>query len=819
MSTLAQDFRYGLRVLARKPGFTAVVVLTLALGIGANTAMFSVVDKVLLNSLPFPDPDRLISLHASKPNFERGSISYPNFLDWQKDNSSFTAMAVYRATVMTLTGRGEAERVRAEYITSDFFPLLAVKPVLGRTFAEGEDRIGAAPLVLISEGFWQRKLATSREILGKTLSLDGRGFTVVGVIPASFHVETVAAGLLDRDVYVPVGQWNNNALSYRGAGLGIHGIARLKPGVTLAQARADMALVTQNLAQAYPDTDRGLGATLVPLKEQIVGRVRPLLLVLLGAVGFVLLISCVNVANLLLARSTGRTQEFAIRAALGGGQGRIVRQLLAETSLLALAGGALGLLFASWGTRAALTLLPDALPRAQEISVDWQALLFTLAISLFAGILFGLAPALKLSRADLYAQLKEGGRGASGTRHRLQRALVVAEMAMAFVLLVGAGLLIRTLARIWSVDPGFDAHNILTFSYGFPPSMNTAGAEAVRAACRELDRKLESIPGIQAVSLTWGAFPLSGEDDEQFWFEGHPKPQSESEMNWALSYVVEPGYLKTMGIRLERGRFLSGQDNEHSPPVIVIDDVLAQKFFPGQDPLGKRLHLNGFDQLAEIVGVVGHVKQWGLDSDEANPLRAEMYHSFMQLDDAPLKLSVPGIGVVVRSSNAPAGLENAIRRVTGEMSEDRVLWDFETIEEIIADSLAAKRFAMILLGAFAVAALLLASVGIYGVISYFVGQRTHEIGVRIALGAQRLNVLRLVVGQGFALTLAGIGCGLAGALGVTRFLSSLLYGVRPTDPLTFLAVSALLTGVALSACYIPARRASRVDPIVALRHE
>ena len=819
MGTLLHDLRYGLRMLARNPGFTAVAVLTLALGIGANTALFSVVNSVLLDPLPFPQPEQLVSLHASKPNFERGSISYPNFLDWQKENRSFSAMAVFRSVAMTFTGMGEAERVRAEFITSDFFTLLGVRPVLGRTLLEGEDRIGAAPVVLVSEGFWQRKFGSSRDILGKTLTLDGRGFTIAGVIPASFHVETVAAGLLDRDVYVPMGQWINNALSYRGAGLGIHGIARLKPRVTLDQARADMAVVTQNLAQTYPDTDKGLGATLIPLKEQIVGRVRSLLLVLLGAVGFVLLIACVNVANLLLARSTGRAQEFAIRAALGGGQGRIVRQLLAETSLLALMGGGLGLLFASCSTRAALNLLPSALPRAQEISVNWQALLFTLAISLLAGILFGLAPALKLSRADLHLQLKEGGRGASGTRHRLQRALVVAELAMAFVLLMGAGLLIRTLARILSVDPGFDTHNILTFNYGFPPSMNTASAEAVRAACRQLDHELESIPGIQAVSLTWAAFPLSDEDDEQFWFEGQPKPLSANEMNWALSYVVEPGYLKAMGIRLERGRFFTAQDNEHSPPVIVIDDVLAQKFFPGQDPLGKRLHLNNSDQLAEIVGVVGHVKQWGLDSDEANPLRAQIYHAFMQLDDAPLKLSVPGIGVVVRSRNAPASVGDAIRRVTGEMSKDRVLWGFQTIEEIISDSLAAKRFAMALLGAFAAVAVILASVGIYGVISYFVGQRTHEIGVRMALGAQRQDVLRLVVGQGIVLTVAGIWLGLVGALGLTRLLANLLYGVRPTDPLTFIAVSALLAGVALLACYMPAHRATKVDPMVALRYE
>jgi predicted permease len=806
-------------MLARKPGFTAVVVLTLTLGIGANTAMFSVVDKVLLSSMPFDQPDRLVSLHASKPNFETGSISYPNFLDWQKDNHSFSAMAVYRSNDMSLTGATEAERVRVEYITSDFFSLLGVRPVLGRTLMEGEDRVGGAPIVLVGEVFWRRKLGSSPEILGKTLTLDGRSFTVVGVIPASFHMETVSAGLLDRDVYVPMGQWNNNALSYRGAGLGIHGIARLKPGVTLEQARADMAFVTRNLAQAYPDVDKGLGATLIPLKEHIVGGVRPLLLVLMGAVGLVLLIACVNVANLLLARSTGRVQEFAIRAALGGGQGRIVQQLLAETSLLALIGGGLGLLFASWSTRTALHLLPAALPRADEIGIDSRVLVFTTAVSLLAGILFGLAPALKLSRADLHGQVKEGGRGASGTRHRLQGALVVAEIGMAFVLLIGAGLLIRTLARLWSVDPGFDAHNVLTFSYAFPPSLNTASADEVRAACRQLDHALESIPGMQAVSLTWGGFPLSGEDDEQFWFEGQPKPQSPNQMNWALSYVVEPGYLKAMGIRLERGRFFSAQDNEHSPPVIVVDEVFAQKFFAGQDPIGKRLHLNSFDRLAEIVGVVAHVKQWGLDSDEANQLRAQIYYPFMQLDDRPLRLSVPGIGVVVRTGNAPLNNVDTIRRVTAQMSNERVLWDFETMEEIISDSLAAKRFAMLLLGAFATVALLLACVGIYGVISYFVGQRMHEIGVRLALGAQKHHVLRLVVGQGFVLTLVGVWCGLVGAFGLTRFLASLLYGVRPTDPLTFLAASAVLAGVALAACYIPARRAANVDPMVTLRHE
>jgi predicted permease len=806
-------------MLAKNPGFTVVAVVTLALGIGANTAMFSVVNSVLISPLPFPEPERLVAVSASKPNFERGSISYPNFLDWQKDNHCFSAFAIYRTTGMSLTGLGEAERLRAEYITSDFFALLGVKPLIGRSLVRGEDGIGAAPVVLISRSLWQRKFGSSPEVLGKTLTLDGRGFAIIGVIPASFHVESVIAGLDARDVYVPIGQWNTHALSYRGAGLGIHGIARLKPAVTIEQARADMAVVTQNLAGTYPDFDRGLGATLDPLKEYVVGNARPTLLVLLGAVGFVLLIACVNVANLLLARATSRTQEFAVRAALGAGHWRVLRQVLAETTLLALGGGVLGWLLASWGMRGALALLPISVPRAGDVAMDTRVLAFTLGISILAGLLFGLAPALKAWKPDLHETLKEGGRGGSGTRHRLQGAFVVAEMAMAFMLLIGAGLMIRTLARILNVDPGFDPHNVLTFNYAFPPSMNNASGESLRAAWRQLDHEIELIPGTQAVSLTWGAFPISAEDDEQFWFEGQPKPSSTNEMNWALSYVVEPGYLKAMGIQLKRGRFFSVQDNEHSPPVVVVDELFAHKFFPDKDPIGKRLHLNTFDQLAEIVGVVGHVKQWGLDSDEANPLRAQIYHPFGQLDEGTLRLSVPGVGVVVRSGNTPLKAIEAIRRTTGELNSDRVVWGFETMVEVISDSLAARRFTMILLAAFAAIALLLASVGIYGVLSYLVGRRAREIGIRLALGAQRHDILRLVVGEGVALTLVGIGLGLAGGLGLTRFLSNMLYDVRPTDPITFTVVSVLLAGVALAACYIPARRATKVDPLVALRYE
>jgi predicted permease len=463
--------------------------------------------------------------------------------------------------------------------------------------------------------------------------------------------------------------------------------------------------------------------------------------------------------------------------------------------------------------------LPTALPRAEEVGLDARVLVFTMAISLLAGILFGLAPALKTSQPDLHATLKEGGRGTSGTRHRAQDVFVVVEMAMALVLLIGAGLMIRSLTHLWRVDPGFDPRNVLTFSLTLPPSMMTATPEAVRANIRALDEKLASVPGVRAASLTWGAFPLLDDDERVFWLEGQPKPASENDMNWTLDYIVDPGYLKAMRIPLERGRFLTPQDNEHTPLVIAIDDVFARKFFPNQDPIGKRININGYSKPAEIVGIVGHVKQWGLDSDDKQELRSEMYLSFMQMADEAMALAPAGMDVVVRSEANLPGLFDSIRHASEQMSREQVIYNPQTMNEIVSASLATQRFSMILLGVFAALALLLASVGIYGVISYVVGQRTHEIGIRLALGAERLHILRLILGRGGRLALAGVGVGLAAALGLTRLMASLLYGVRATDPLTFAAVAILLTLVALAACYVPARRATKVDPMVALRYE
>jgi predicted permease len=817
MGTLVQDVRFAIRMLTKNPGFTAVVVLTLALGIGANTALFSIVNGVLLNPLPYPHPEQLVTLHESKPNFANGSISYPNFRDWQKDNHTFSAIAVTRSYGYSLTGMGEAEQVRAGFVSSDFFPLLGVRPVIGRAFAPDEDRIGAAPTVLISAGFWKRKFGSAPDVLGKSLTLDGMDYTIVGVIPANFDL--LLKSFRTAELYVPIGQWTNNLLTSRGAGLGIHGVGRLKPGVTIEQARADMNQVAQNLAVAYPDSDKGIGASLIPIQSDMVGDVRPTLLILLGAVGFVLLIACVNVASLLLARSTGRTREFAIRAALGAGQGRLVRQLLTESILLALAGGGLGLLVADWSTRAALGALPVTLPRAGEIGLDTHVLIFAVAISLLAGILFGLAPALKTSQAKLHDTLKETGRGSSGAHYRVQGAFVVVEMAMALVLLVGAGLMIRSLTRLWSVNPGFDPHNVLTFGLTLPPSLLSASPQAIRATDRALDDQFEATPGIQAASLVWAALPIRIDDELQFWLDGQPQPSSENDMDWALLYMVDPHYLRVMGIPLERGRFFTPQDDERAPLVAVIDDVLARKFFPNQDPIGRRIHINGEDGKVEIVGIVGHVKQWGLDRDDTQPLRAQIYRPCMQMPDAFVKLTATGMNIVVRAKEGTPALFDLIRRSSNQMNSKQTVYAALSMDQIISGSLAARRFSMTLLGTFAALALLLSSVGIYGVVAYLIGRRTQEIGIRMALGAQPGDVLRLVLGEGAKMALLGVAVGAAAAFVLTRLMANMLFGVSATDPLTFACVAMVLTLVALTACYLPARRAMRVDPVVALRHE
>jgi predicted permease len=817
MHTITQDIRYGLRMLARNPGFTAVAVLTLALGIGANTAIFSVVNSVLLDPLPYWQPDRLAALYSRSPEFPEMSISYPNFLDWVRDNRSFTALAAFRSDDFNLTGMGEPERVATEMVSASFFSVLGVKPVAGRTFLPEEDQVGARPVALISGGFCKRKFSSSEDAVGKTLTLNGNAYTIVGVIPSDFYYVGSSNFHRHCDLYVPIGQWNNVAFRDRKAAMGMDAVGRLKPGITFAQAKADMEVLGRRLAEQYPDANKDTNITLVPLKQDAVGDIRPFLLVLLAAVAFVLLIACVNVANLMLARSTGRTREFAIRTALGASQGRVICQLLTESILLGLAGGGLGLLIAAWGMQGALKVLPGALPRAPELHLDGHVLLFTLVASVLSGILFGLVPAVKTSRPDLHEALKEGGRGSSGERHRAQRVFVVVEMALALVLLAGAGLMVRSLAKLWSVNPGFEAHNLLTFALAYPSTIESP--EAIRANWRQLHDRLNAVPGVEAASLTAGAMPMAGDSELQFWMEGQPKPSSQADMKTTLFYLVQPDYLKAMGIPLERGRFLSPRDDEHSPGVVVIDERFARLYFGEQDPVGKRLNFDILNTAVEVVGVVGHVKQWGLDTDSTSPIQAQCYFPIYQLPDKFMPLLASNVAVVARTEGSPLAQVASIRREIDQINSQEVMYDVRTMDEIISGSLAARRFSMILLGIFAGLALVMSCVGIYGVISYLAGQRTHEIGIRMALGAERQDVLRMVLAEGAKMALVGAGIGLVAAFALTRLMAKMLFGVSAHDPLSFAAVAGLLVLVALLACYIPARRATRVDPMVALRYE
>ncbi len=816
LEVLAQDLRFAIRMLWTNPGFTVVAVLTLAIGIGGNTAIFSIVNGVLLNPLPFPHPDQLVGLHESKPNFPQGSISYLNFLDWRKDNRTFASMALARRYSFSLTGKGDAEQVKASFLSSGFFAVLGVRPLMGREFTPEEDKLGAAPVAIISEGLWRRKFGAAPDILGQMITLDGKNYSIVGVIPAKLHLPRVS----DDDVFAPIPQWTNSILMLRGAGLGFHGIGRLKPGVTVERARADMERVTRNLAAAYPNEDRGIGASVIPLKEQIVGDTSTFLEVLLAAVGFVLLLACVNVASLLLARSASRSREFAVRAALGATRARVVRQLLTESLLLGIAAGAIALIPAIWGTHAAIKVLPAALPRAGEVGLDSRVLVFTMVVSLLAGTLFGLAPALKTSRANPQAALKGGGHGAVGSNHRVLGTLVVVELAIALVLLSGAGLMIRSLARLWNVDPGFNPRNVVSISVSLPPSMATASMDETRAKLRELNERFAAAPGITAVSQSWGAVPISGEDDQWFWIDGQPKPKNQNEMNWVIDYIVDPDYLRVMQVPLLRGRFLTRNDDEHSPLVVVVDDVFARKFFPGQDAVGKRIHLvSAGDKVAQIVGIVGHVKQWGLDNDAIQSLRAEYYLSCMQMPDDYVAGSRSGTGMMLRYAGSLGATLDSLRQVNKQMSNEQVIFGEESMESIISDSLAQRRFAMILLGAFAALAVLLACIGIYGVMAYLVSQRTQEVGIRMALGAKRSDVLAMVLRNGARLATIGVAAGLVGAIALTRLMGDLLFEVSPTDPLVLACVCALLVLVAMAACILPARRAASIEPMQALRME
>src|SRR6266576_415183 len=812
MMSFWQDVRYGLRVLAKNPGFTAIAVLTLALGIGANTALFSVVNGVLLNPLPFPSPDELVAVYTKSPTFQESSISYPNFLDWQKDSHSFASLCAFRSDDFNMTGAGEPERVHTHMISAEFFTALGMQPLLGRAFGPEEDKAGAGPVAILSDGLWNRKFGSAQDVLGKNITLNGKSYTIIGVAPG--HI----TGLSNTDIFVPIGQWNDPTFRDRRISMGMNSIGRLKAGVNLDQARAEMSRIAENLAVAYPEANKGSGISLIPLKTDVVGNVKGILLVLLGAVSFVLLIACANVANLLLARSTGRSREFAIRAALGASPARVIRQLLTESVLLGIAGGCIGLLLAKLGVRVLLAPLASNVPRSEEIALDSHVLFYTFGLSVLTGIVFGLIPALKTLRPDTHETLKEGGRGSSGARHRTQSVFIVVEMAMAVVLLIGAGLMIRTVSALGNINPGFDPRNVLTFAIS-STSSSAAKPDQLRAMYRETLRQLEGVRGVETVSMMGGSLPMTGDSEVPFWLEGQPKPANDNDMPFALFYLVNPGYHQAMRIPVERGRSFPERDDEHGSSVALIDATFARKYFPNQDPIGKHLNVGLLDMQPEIVGVVGHVEHWGLGSRQHQDLQAQLYLPVWQVPDRFWTLLANGSGYVARTTGNTGDITSSIRQAAERVVSSAVVYDVRQMEEIVSRSISTQRLTMFLLSVFSALALVLTAVGIYGVISYITGQRTHEIGVRVALGASRRDVLQMVLGQGLKITLMGVAIGVIAAFGFTRLITTLIYGIGASDPLTFAAVAILLSAVALFACYIPARRAMRVDPIVALRYE
>jgi predicted permease len=810
LASLGQDLRYGFRTLRKNPGFAAVAMLALALGIGANTAIFSVVNGVLLRPLAYPDSGRLMLIAETSPEFSQMSVSYPNFLDWRRESRSFTDIGASRIDDFNFTGRGEPEHLSGEYVSASFFTTLGVTPLLGRSFLPQEDRQGASCAIVLRYGFWKQRLAADPNILGKVLTLNAMSCAVVGVMPPDFQFRESA------QVYVPIELYDGGLLRTRESHPGIRVIGRLKPGVTIKAAQAEIASISSVLARQYPKTNAGHGAKVVRMKDDLVSSIQPTLLLLVGAVGFVLIIACANVANLLLARSTSRKREFAIRTALGAERGRIVRQLLTESVLLSLGGAAIGLLLARWGTSLVLAAAPDSLPRSTEIGIDPSVLLFTLAISIVTGILFGLAPAFLGANANPQESLKEGTRGAGGGRHRAEGVFVAVEIGLAVILLAGAGLMVQSIWRLLRVDPGFNTRNVLTTQVALSPKV-MASPPSVRLAYQQMLARLAAIPGVQSVAMT-SLVPLSGNDDEIFFWPGVGPQPAQDRTNSAMFSIVTPDYLRAMQIPLRRGRFFTERDNLASPPTVVIDEVFAKHMFPGQDPVGRQFSIMVMGPV-RIVGVVGHVKYWGLDSDDTAKIRDQVYFPFSQVPDPFMSGALAGQTLMLRTGPEPLSMVPAVRAQVAGPTQDQPIYAVSTMEQTISGSLAERRFTMLVLIIFASTALLLAAVGIYGVMSYAVTRRTRELGIRAALGASRGEIVGIVLGQGMRLTVIGIAGGLVAAAALTRLMAGLLYGVRPADPATLAAVALLLGGIAMAACYVPARRATAVDPTIALRCE
>ena len=805
MQTFWQDLRYGARMLLKNPGVTAVAVITLALGIGATTAIFSVVNAVLLRSLPFQQPDRLVKVWTQKPPT---TVSKAEFVEIRNNNHSFDDLAAYSGWSFTLTGRDEPAKLDGARTTATFFSLLGVKAALGRTFLPDEDQPGHSDVVLLSYGSWESRFGSDQNIVGQKITVDGVNLTIVGVLPRDFKFPDNGVSKLGRELIVPAPLDPRDENDFTAGYLNV--IGRLKQVVTPEQAQAEVITIASNARVKFPRSpdNYGLAAVVRPLQQELVGDTRLLILVLLGAVGFVLLIACANVANLQLARTTARKREIATRVALGAGRERVIRQLLTESVMLSMLGAVVGVPLALWGIDLLISFLPAEMPRLNEIRLDLRIFGFAFGLSLLTGMLVGLAPALQISKADLQTALKESGRGTAGAGGRFRNALVVAEVSLTLMLLIGAGLLLKSFWRLRQVDPGFKAENVLSMQLA-PPVTVYSEAPRKRAFYGQVIERIKSLPGVNAVGAIH-LLPMGGRNwNPKLTVEDHPLPPGAElpSVDWRL---ITPGYFQAMGIRLVKGRWFTESDNEKAPKVAVINETLARKYWPNDDPIEKQIK-SGFEgkNWASIVGVVGDVKEQGLEL----PTHLEMYRPYEQV-------SFPSsLILMVRTEADPTALAVAIRKEVWSVDKDVPIADLQPLTQVISESLAARRSTMLLLAAFAGLALLLGAVGIYGVMSYAVTQRTNEIGIRMALGAQTRDVLKLVVRNGMTLTLIGVGVGLAGALALTRLMTSLLFGVAPTDAATFMTVSVGLIVVALLACYLPARRATKVDPLVALRYE